>query len=113
MVNLPEKEEFIRLIKKYSKEEVEFGKDLDYLCFRNSCKKEDFLEDLFSYENLHIVIKQKRDNEERFLAYYIYSKRKGRAYVLRFYPDKIRVITIYPLGNRTLKKYTKGKFKNN
>jgi len=107
-----EKKEFIFLMKIYSKENIEFGKDLDYLCFRNNCKKENFLEDLFCYENLNVVVKQKRNNEERFALYYIYSEKRGRAYVLKFYADKIRIITIYSLGNKTLKKYNKRKFKN-
>jgi len=107
-----EKEEFVSLMRKYSKENVEFGKDLDYLCFRNNCKKENFLEDLFSYETLKVVVKQKRNGEERFVLYYIYSERRGRVYVFKFYPEKIRIITIYPIGNKTLRKYNKRKFKN-
>jgi hypothetical protein len=37
----------------------------------------------------------------------VYSGSKGRVYIIKF-KDKIRVITVYPLGRRTLIKY-KGK----
>lgn len=108
---MQEKEELIEIIKKYTPEDIVFGKDAEYLCFRNNCSIQEFIEEIFSFKNLEIVIKQNRDNEERFALYFIYSKSKGRAYILRFYPEKIRVITIFPMGKRTLNKYFKRKFK--
>lgn len=105
------KEEFQKILAKYSKENVEFGKDLDYLCFRNNSSKEEFIEEIFSLEHLELINRQEKDKEERFALYFIYSKSRGRVYVLRFYPERIRVITIFPIGKRTLKKYFKRKLK--
>jgi len=62
-------------------------------------------------KDLKVVFRQERNNEERYSLYFIYSRSKGRVYVLRLYPDKIRVITIFPIGKRTLSKYFKRKFK--
>lgn len=104
------KEELRKILSKYKKEDIEFGKDLSYLCFRNGCSKEEFIKEIFALTDVEIIEKQER-GEERFVIYLIYSKSKGRAYVLRFYPQKIRVITIFPLGRRTLSRYFKRKFK--
>ena len=106
------KEEIKNLLKNYLKENVEFGKDESYLCFRNDCSKEDFFEEIFSLNNFEYAVKQMKDGEERYALYYVYSKKKGRVYVLRFYPEKIRVITIFTIGRRTLNKYSKRRFKN-
>jgi hypothetical protein len=78
------RDDFFNLLKKYSFKDVEFGKDLDYLCFRNNASKEEFIKEIFSYENLQVIEKQERANEERFALYFIYSKTKGRVYILRF-----------------------------
>ena len=105
------KDDFVRILRRYNPESVEFGKDLAYLCFRNNASKEEFVNEIFSPENLQIIEKQEINNEERFALYFIYSKTRGRVYILRFYSEKIRVITIFPLGRRTLNKYFKRKFK--
>lgn len=105
------KEDFLSLLKNYSENDVKFGKSLNYRCFRNNCAKEEFLKELFFPDKLTKVLKQTIKDEERFVLYYLYSKKKGRVYVLRFYSKEIRVITIFPIGKKTLKKYYRGKFK--
>lgn len=105
------KEEFKKILVKYKRENIEFGKDLNYLCFRNSGSKEEFIDEIFSLENLELINKQERNKEERFALYFIYSKSKGRVYVLRFYLENIRVVTIFPIGKKTLNKYFKRKLK--
>jgi len=52
------------------------------------------------------IEKQERNGEIRYALYFVYSGKKGRVYVLTF-KEKIRVITIYPLGRKTLSKYKK------
>lgn len=105
------KKDFLVILKKYKPNNVEFGKDLEYLCFRNNCTKEELIKEILSLDNLSFVIEQKRQGEDRFVLYFIYHKSKGRVYVLRFYPEKIRIVTIFPIGKRTLNKYFKQKFK--
>ena len=61
-------------------------------------------------EILEFVEKQFREEEARYALYFIYSGARGRVYVLRF-TDKIRIVTVYPLGRTTLKNYNRGKFK--
>ncbi|MCX6749013.1 MAG: hypothetical protein NT076_05410 [Candidatus Pacearchaeota archaeon] len=98
------------LIKKYQKEDFEYGKPVDYLLFRTNTNKNDIEKEIINCKNLEFVEKQLRKNEIRYVLYFIYSRRKGRAYVLKF-NSKIRIITIYPLGKKTLRKYRKKRFK--
>lgn len=44
--------------------------------------------------------------EERFRCYFVYSGNRGRCYLLNF-NDNIKVITVFPLGRTTLKRYRK------
>ena len=44
--------------------------------------------------------------EERFRCYFVYSRNRRRCYILNF-NDKIKVITVFPLGRTTLKRYRK------
>ncbi len=98
------------LIKIYQKEDIEYGKPVDYLLFRNKTNKEEIEEEIINCKNLEFVEKQLRKNESRYVLYFMYSRKKGRAYVLKF-NNKIRIITIYSLGKKTLKKYRKKRFK--
>ena len=98
------------LIKKNKTKGFEYGKPVDYLCFRNKAKKEDFESDLINCKDLKLAIKQEREGEIRYILYFVYSSRRGRAYAI-VCREKIRIITIWPLGRRTLKKYRKEKFK--
>ncbi len=103
------KEELIRLIEKYREKGFEWGKPLDYLEFRNGCSREEMEKEILDYNNLEFVEKQKEDGETRYKLYFVYDFKKGRVYVLKF-TEKIRIITVYPLGKQTLKNYER-KFK--
>ncbi len=103
-------EELRILIEKYKDKGFEYGKPIEYLEFRNSISKEEIEKEILSLENLEFVEKQFIEEDTRYALYYIYSGSRGRVYVIRFI-DKIRIITIYPLGRVTLKGYKKGKFK--
>jgi len=100
------KKEFEKLIQEYSNKGFEYGKPIKYLEFRNNATKQDFEKDLSDFEDLEIIEKQKRDGEVRHALYFIYSKNKGRVYVIKL-AEKIRIITIYPLGRKTLNKFRK------
>lgn len=104
------KKEVKELIKKYKKDDFEYGKPFDYLIFRNKTSKNEIEEEIINHRNLEFVEKQERKNETRYVLYFVYSRKKGRAYVLKF-NAKIRVITIYPVGRKTLRKYRKKRFK--
>ncbi|NCN98977.1 hypothetical protein COU62_02715 [Candidatus Pacearchaeota archaeon CG10_big_fil_rev_8_21_14_0_10_35_219] len=99
------------LLEKYSKEDFEFGKLEKYLLNRIKATKEEVVEDLFSLKNLKFVEKQRVNKELRYALFYVYSKRKGRVYIITI-RDRLRVITAYPLGRKTLSKYNKKRFKN-
>lgn len=102
-------EELISLIEKYKKSGFEWGKPIDYLEFRNGCSKEEMEKEILNCENIEFVEKQREQGETRYKLYFVYDFKKGRVYVLKF-TEKIRVITVYPLGKQTLKNY-KRKFK--
>jgi len=100
-----------RLLEKYSKEDFEFGKLENYILNRIKATKEDVIEDLFSLKDLEFVEKQSVKKESRYALFYVYSKRKGRVYIITL-RDKLRLITAYPLGKKTLSRYNKKRFKN-
>jgi hypothetical protein len=102
-------EEVKDLIEKYKDKGFQWGKPIDYLEFRNGNSREEMEKDLLDYKNVVFVAKQKEQEETRYKIYMVYSSRTGRVYVLKF-TDKIRIITVYPLGKTTLKNY-KAKFK--
>ncbi len=95
------------LIKKYKKEDIVFGKPLDFLVSRVKSTKEKIEDEILSCDNLTFTEKQIKDDEIRYSLFFIYSKKKGRKYSITFRDSTLRVITIFPLGRRTLKKYRK------
>jgi len=102
-------EELRILIEKYKEKGFEWGKPLDYLEFRNGCSKEEMENEILDCGNAEFVEKQKEQGEKRYKLYFVYSSKTGRVYVLKF-TEKIRIITVYPIGRQTLKNY-KRKFK--
>ncbi|MBS3074706.1 hypothetical protein J4447_04640 [Candidatus Pacearchaeota archaeon] len=52
-----------------------------------------------------------RDGDKRYKTYHVYSGNTGRVYVITF-TDKIRIITIYPLGKSTMRRYKRAKLQN-
>ena len=95
------------LIKKYVKENIVFGKTLNMLLFRLAISKEEIEKEIISCENLSFTEKQIKDREERYALFFSYNKKRGRKYVITFRGNNIRIITIFPLGRKTLKKYRK------
>ncbi len=65
--------------------------------------------EILDCDNAEFVGKQKEQGETRYKLYFVYSSKTGRVYVLKF-TEKIRIVTVYPIGKQTLKNY-KRKFK--
>jgi len=98
-------------IDKFIQKGLEYGKPLDYLLKRNGVSdKSEFELDIKNLEKLVKIVKQEYSGELRYLLYFVYSGKKGRAYIITF-RDKLRLVTIFPLGKKTLKKYKKARFK--
>ena len=76
--------EFEILLKNYSKDDIVFGKIEKYILNRINASKEEVINELFSGENLKFVEKQEKNNETRYALFFVYSKRKGRVYVVKF-----------------------------
>lgn len=104
-------EEVKSLIKKYEKQNIVFGKDIDFLLKRIEISKEQIEEEILSCNNLSLVEKQVKGEEKRYVLFFVHSSRKGRQYVVTFREKELRIITIFPLGRRTLKRYGKKRFK--
>ena len=103
-------EEIKGLIEKYKSKGFEYGKPVSYLEFRNGCLKEEWEKELIEFKDLEFAEKQIKEGEKRYKLYFVYSKKTGRVYVLTI-RNKIRIISIYPLGKSTLKRYNQVKFK--
>jgi len=88
-------------------------KDNAFLEGRNKITVEEMKEELWTAKCLFFthrqIISYQGKEEERFKCYFVYSNTKGRCYVLRF-NHQVKVITVFPLGRRTLVKY-KRRFK--
>lgn len=101
--------------KKYSKAQILFTKTklIDWLCQRNNSTVDMMAGEILLCKDVVFCEKQEvafeGEKEERFRCYFVYSHNKGRCYVLRF-NNVIKVITAFPLGRTTLKRYRK-KFK--
>jgi len=96
-------EELKELIDKYKDNGFEWGKPIDYLEFRNGCSKEEMEKEILDCSDTEYVEKQRVHEETRYKLYFIYNSKTGRVYVLKF-TTKIRVITVYPLSEVTIKK---------
>jgi len=104
-------EEVKEIIKKYQKEDIQYGKPIEFILSRINTTKNIIEREIFNFENLEFIEKQYRKGEIRYVLYFIYSKKRGRVYVITF-NGKLTIITIYPLGKKTLRKYHKKRFKN-
>lgn len=84
-----------------------------FLCKRNNIPVEKMKEEVLNLKDLTFTEKQlveyDGEKEERFRCYFVYSNNRGRCYVIKF-DNQIRIITVFPLGRTTLKRYRK-KFK--
>jgi len=99
-------EEVKELIKTYKNKGFRYAKPIDLLLERINDTKENVEKELIDLNNLKFCNKQERKGETRYTLYYTYSNRKGRVYAITF-EDKIVIVTIFPIGKKTLKKYKK------
>jgi len=95
------------IIKKYKKEDILFGKPEDLLISRIKSNRQEVENEILSCSNLSLTEKQEKGGETRYRLYFIYSRKKGREYVITFRDNNLRIITIFPLGRKTIKKYRK------
>lgn len=95
------------LIQKHKKGDISFGKSLNFLLSRIKLNQEEVEEEIFNCNNLVFTEKQIRNEEIRFALYFVYSRKRGRKYILTFKENKLKIITAFPLGRKTLKKYKK------
>lgn len=105
-------DEFRGLIEKYKDSGFEYGKEISYLEKRNSCSIKEINDEILFLSNVAKIEKQTKGGEDRYAVFFVYSRNKGRAYAVTF-RDKIRIITTYPIGRKTLKKYFRKRFKKN
>ena len=99
-------EELKEMIKKHKDKGFRYAKPIDFLLERISDTKENIEKELIDFKGLKFCEKQERKGETRYLLYYIYSNRNERVYAIAF-EDKIVIITIFPIGKKTLKKCKK------
>lgn len=97
------------LIKKYKTEDIVFDKSLKYLSERNNAEENEFREEIISCKGITYTEKQEKPYGTRYALFFIYNKKKGRCYVLEF-NTSIVVVTIFPLGKRTLQRYKSKRF---
>jgi len=65
--------------------------------------RQEIEEEIINCKNLSFTEKQVKDNEIRYALFFIYTKRRGRKYIITFRNGGIRIITIFPLGRKTIR----------
>jgi hypothetical protein len=99
-------------VKRYKKDQIIFTKSriINWLCKINNMIVEEMKEEVLNPANLTFTEEQQIEyegkKEERFRCYFVYSNNRGRCYILKF-DKQIKVITVFPLGRTTLKRYRK------
>ena len=102
--------EIIEKIAELKSKGFEFGKSERYLKHRTGINFKEMTEELKACKQLVFTEKRKINGEERYTLYFVYSRSKGRVYALTL-RSRIRIITVFPLGRRTLSRYHKQRFK--
>ena len=100
-------DEVKNFIKKYTQYDFEYGKDLKFLTKRMGATQEEINNEILNCDNLSFANKQIKDSETRYALFFIYNKKEGRKYIITFREQKLRIITAFPLGRKTLKRYRK------
>ena len=92
----------------------EFGKPEEIIShdFPQKLGYKDLKEILLNLGEVEFTHKEKRNGEYRYTIYLRDFKLGGKAIVITFRHKHIRVITAFPLGRRTFRKYNRKKFKN-
>jgi hypothetical protein len=94
------------LIEKHKTNGFRYAKPVDFLLDRISDTQENVEKELTSFKGLKFCERQERKGETRYTLYYVYSNTRGRIYAITF-EDRIVIVTIFPIGKKTLKKYRK------
>jgi hypothetical protein len=103
-------DEVKELIKRYNKEEdIVLLKSDIYITKRNNTTTEEIKREILEVQKLYYTEKQERQDGVRYALFFKYSNKKGRCYVIEF-NNKIKVVTVFPLGKKTLKKYELKRF---
>jgi len=95
------------IIKQYNKDNIEYGKDLNFFIRRLKVNEGEIEGEILKCDNLSFTEKQIKEGEIRYALFFVYGKRKGRKYIITFRDSRLRIITIFPLGKKTLRKYRK------
>ena len=99
--------EATKLIKKNIKKGFKFGKSEEYIKYNAWVTYYEAEEELKHFRKLFFTNKEIRSGEVRYTLYFIYSGRRGRAYVITFRENEIRVITAWIMGRSTIRKIKK------
>jgi len=107
-------EEALNLIRKYKDNKWEFGKPEEVIShdFSQKLSYEDIKNILSALTEPEFTHREKRDGEFRYTIHTKDSKYRGKTFVITVRNESIRVITAFPMGKRTYKKYNRKKFKN-
>ncbi|MBS3172443.1 hypothetical protein J4438_02600 [Candidatus Woesearchaeota archaeon] len=104
-------EDIVNKIKKYTKDKIFFTKkNYKSSLIERNLDENELKEELLNLKYLKYVIPDKREfhdqKELRFKLYFIYSRSRGRCYVIKF-NSILKIITVFPLGRKTLNRYRK------
>ena len=105
----------LKKIRKCPLDNIAFTKqheNLEFLEERNNSTLVDLTKELKATKFLVFAEKQKVQHknlmETRFRCYYIYTKSKGRCFLI-VVGETIKIVTAFPLGRTTLNQYRKRK----
>lgn len=98
-------------LKKYAVSDITFTKkNYREILHKRKISDDEISRDITNPEKLVFAQKQIRTfkgiDEIRYRCYFVYSHSRGRCYVLKF-NSKLRIITIFPIGRKTLNRYRK------
>jgi len=103
-------EDLVKKIKSYKKEQIIFTKKnyKDSVINDRDFNEEVLKEELLKLDNLEVIEPQTRKfkgkTETRYRVYLIYSNSKGKCFIIK--PNKnLKIITVFPLGRKTLNKW--------
>lgn len=102
-------EELKNKLKSYKREDIVFTKpNLEILLSDRKLDRNELIEEILSLKNLKYIETEERIhkgiNELRYRLYFVYSRSRGRFYVVRF-NSKLKIITVFRLGRKTLNRY--------
>ena len=109
---------FVKIqVKNYTLSDIKFTKVklLSWLELRNRASIQKLKTEVYNSTNLEFVEKQvvtfQNKKETRYKCYHIFSNSRGRCFILTF-NSTIKVITVFPLGRKTLTRYRKDLYRS-